>query len=358
MRKKNNFDAVGVMSGTSLDGLDIALCRFHVNKNNIKGKIIKALTIKYTPERKDKLSNAHKLPFPDFCILHNEYGKFIGTEVKKVLNKYYFNPVCIASHGHTVMHNPLKKLTVQVGNGAYIAAETNIDTVSDFRTLDVALCGNGAPLVSTGDMHLFSEYESCLNLGGFSNITILKGKQPVAFDICPVNIILNMLSQREGVDFDKHGLLAKKGNLILPLLTELENIKYYHQAKPVSLSREWTEQYILPKINKRTEQTSDLLKTFVLHIASRISYVLNKYTLKNCLVTGGGAFNKFLIENIKNKTETELIIPDNTLVKYKEALIFAFLGLKRLQSQINVMSVFTNAKTDTSSGVIWKINKD
>jgi len=354
MKSRNQSDVAGVMSGTSLDGLDIALCRFDESEEHIAANILNAVTIPYDDQLRQQLAKAHTLNAVEFSLLHNEFGRFIGKHVQQTIRKFDFHPLCIASHGHTVMHHPTQGLTVQIGNGAYIASLTGIDTVCDFRTLDVALGGEGAPLVPFGDIKLFSQYDSALNLGGFSNITFTRTFPPLAFDICPVNIILNDLAMKEGFEFDRNGAMAASGFLIEPLLKELESISLYQNNVKPSLSREWVEQNIHPVIQKYTFSTPDLLRTYSEHIALRISHVLNTYSPINCLVTGGGAYNSFVIDRIRHLTKTSLIIPDDFTIQYKEAFIFAFLGLKRLYIEMNIHSFITHASKDTSSGIIWK----
>jgi anhydro-N-acetylmuramic acid kinase len=355
MKEEQGFiDVLGIMSGTSLDGLDIAYCRFEENNGLFSGNILYAETIFYPEEWKLKLSHAHQLSALDFLYLHNDFGSYIGKEINRFLKKYDVKPLCISSHGHTVFHNPSHGLTCQIGNGAVIAAETGFNVVCDFRTSDVALGGEGAPLVPFGDIQLFAQYDAALNLGGFSNITILNAEKPTAFDICPVNIILNTFAKKEGFEYDHNGRMASEGNIIKNLLDTLESLEIYSSSSQKSLSREWVDSTIMPLINTTAYTTMDILRTITEHISLRIANILNSYALKNCLVTGGGVYNTFLIERIQSQTQTELIIPDDHLVQFKEALIFAFLGLKRLNNEVNVLSDITHARKSSSSGIIWK----
>ncbi len=354
MQDASIHDVVGVMSGTSLDGLDIALCRFFHCEESYNYNIEHAATIPYDESWKKKLGTAHLLGVRELILLHNEFGTYIGKEIKKILQTHQFHPECIASHGHTVLHEPLQGLTLQIGSGAHIMAETGIDTVCDFRTLDISLGGQGAPLVPFGDIHLFEAYDAALNIGGFSNITIMKPEMdPVAFDICPVNFVLNTLAKRKGVDFDNGGQLASSGNLLHKLLEKFEKIELYHSLTRVSLGREWVEDNIIPLLDSEIDATN-LLRTYTEHAVLRIADVLNSYQLKNCLITGGGAYNLFLISRLHDLCETRLVIPDDLTVQFKEALIFAFLGLKRMNHDINVLSSVTRSQKDTVSGTLWK----
>jgi len=349
------FDVVGVMSGTSLDGLDLAYCRFRENDKMVaKYEIIRAETVSYSSGLRAELASAYFLNAEGMAMLHNRYGRFIGEQINRFLDKTNLKPALIASHGHTVMHKPDESLTLQIGNGAMIAAITGIDTVCDFRTLDVALGGQGAPLVPLGDIHLFSEYDAALNLGGFSNITLMNADFPRAFDICPVNIVLNDLAQYEGVEFDKDGLMAARGRIVADILDDLEEIHHYKLKNPPSLSREWVEKHINIVFAHYTFPIHDYLRTFTEHIALRISHVLKKAKCENCLVTGGGACNTFLVNRIRELTSTSLVVPDDLIVHFKEALIFAYLGLKRYRGEVNVLSAITGAIKDSSSGIVWK----
>jgi anhydro-N-acetylmuramic acid kinase len=348
----NNYTAIGIMSGTSVDGLDVILCNFKRVNKKWKFKIIKANTFFYSNKWKRVLSNADKLGAYDFIKFHKEYGKFIGLSINKFLNGNKGEIDFIASHGHTIFHQPDKNLTFQIGDGAVIAATTGITTISDFRSLDIALGGQGAPLVPIGDKFLFSEYDFCLNLGGFANISFHKNKKQTAFDICPVNIVINYLTQTINKQFDRDGKIAKKGNLNNRLLYELNNIAFYKIKAPKSLGKEWVVAKILPIINKYNIKPEDKLRTIYEHIANQISQVLNNNKDKTVLLTGGGTYNKFLIKLIDEQTDCELIIPDNNIIDFKEALIFAFLGLLRYRNKINCLSSVTGAKRDNSGGVI------
>ncbi len=354
MSQPEQYDVIGVMSGTSLDGLDIAWCRFTVLNGKYNFQIQKAKTIEYQSDIRGKLKTAHLLGGYELQVLHNEFGRFIGDHVKDFISENSISPCCIASHGHTVFHNPSIKLTLQIGNGASVAAITGIDTVCDFRTADVMLGGQGAPLVPFGDIHLFSEYDAALNLGGFSNITMIQHQPAVAFDICPVNIVLNLLSLRDGYKYDDKGERAKNGQIINELLEKLEKHPRYQNNDQSSLSREWVERFLHPLIADKQIEPRDYLRTFIEHIALRVSEVLKRFHVRSCLCTGGGTFNDYLLSRIRNYSAAELIVPDSLIVQYKEALIFAFLGLKRLQGDVNIYGEITGARKNSSSGIIWK----
>lgn len=357
--------SLGLMSGTSVDGLDLALCSF-TKKNKIYSyKTLKTQTIKYTSAWKKKLANAQKLNAKNFFELHNSYGIFLGECVNKFLLDEIKKPTVISSHGHTVFHDPKNGFSVQIGNGATIAATACVTTVSDFRSLDVALGGQGAPLVPIGDKLLFSQYESCLNLGGISNISFLKNKLHVAFDICAVNMVLNFLSEKLGKSMDEGGKIAARGKVNTLLLKNLNNNPYYLLKNQKSIGREWVEENIFSlnqfKQNSKKEsniiaskiKTEDLIATYTEHIAIQISEVLNKNKLKNVLITGGGAYNKYLIKRINFFSKTKLILPKSELINFKEAIIFGLLGALRTKEEINTLKSVTGAKKDSSGGSVY-----
>jgi anhydro-N-acetylmuramic acid kinase len=344
------FHAIGLMSGTSLDGLDICFVKFE--KHDFwRFEIIKAETVSYSENLYNQLKKAIDLPAEQLLQLHSEYGFFLGKTVKRFIEKYELNNVdLIASHGHTVYHQPQNKFTLQIGDGRAVKLETGIPVVYDFRSQDVLMGGNGAPLVPIGDELLFSEYDACLNLGGFSNISLRSAGKRIAFDIAPVNIILNKLAQDLGKDFDESGNLARNGNINEELLSALNALPFYHQSHPKSLGVEWCNENIFPRLEN--VDSLDALATITEHAAHQISEVINNNQLTNNLVTGGGTYNDYLIEKIRNKTQAEIIIPEKEIIDYKEALIFALMGVLKLNNEINVLASATGSPYNHSSGIL------
>lgn len=343
------FQAIGLMSGTSLDGLDICFVKFE-KQTSWSFEIIKAETIPYSKELEDQLKNSIYLSPEELLELNSEYGFYLGKAVKNFIEKHQIENIdLIASHGHTVFHQPQKKFTLQIGDGRAIKIETGLPVIYDFRSQDVLMGGNGAPLVPIGDELLFSAYDACLNLGGFSNISLKVNNKRIAFDIAPVNIVLNKLAQQFDKNFDENGDLARTGKINDALLLQLNSLEFYQKSHPKSLGIEWCHENILPLFGDI--ETVDILATFTEHAAQQISNVFNAHHLKNVLCTGGGAFNQYLIEKIGNKTNTELIIPTKELIEYKEALIFAFMGVLKLNNEINVLSSSTGSSHDHSSGI-------
>ena len=340
-----------MMSGTSLDGLDIAAIQFHFVNQKWSFEIMEAETFTYNKDWEKRLRTSTGLSGEQLIQLHTDYGRFLGTEINRFIKNSGFVPEIIASHGHTVFHQPENHFTFQAGSGANIAAETGITTVADFRTGDVALGGQGAPLVPVGDGLLFGKYESCLNLGGFANISFEKNGTRVAFDICPVNFVLNDLARKLGKPFDQNGELGKKGSVDKKLLGQLNNLSFYKNNPPKSLGKEWMDSQFLPVIEASDLSVQDKLRTIYEHIALQIS----KAAPANgkILITGGGAFNTLLIQLIKKHSQAEVVIPEKIIVDYKEALIFAFLGLLKIGDKTNCLASVTGAKRDSSSGVVF-----
>lgn len=349
---KNNYTIIGLMSGTSLDGLDIACCEFLFSNDKWHYQIQQAETIKYTAEWQQHLKQIQNYPAYDFYKTHTEYGYLLGNAVKQFVHNYQLTPDFVASHGHTVFHRPDLGFTCQIGNGAAIAATCELPVVCDFRSLDVALQGQGAPLVPIGDELLFSEYDACLNLGGFANVSYLTDNNRIAFDICPFNTVFNDIANELGFEYDKDGHLAASGNAIPELLTSLNNLPYYSLKPPKSLGMEWVTQYFNPALKNFGHQDKrNIMHTCVLHFAKQITTsLLNK---QNILITGGGAYHQFFISRLKQIHRGNIVIPDSKLIEYKEALIFAFLGLLRWQEQPNCLKSVTGAMRNNIGGAIY-----
>lgn len=338
------------MSGTSLDGLDICFAKFE-KQNSWKFEIIKAETPPYPTDWEEKLRSSIHLSSEELLELNSEYGFYLGKAVKNFIERHQLENIdLIASHGHTVFHQPQKKFTLQIGDGRATKLETDLPVIYDFRSQDVLMGGNGAPLVPIGDEMLFCEYDACLNLGGFSNISLKINNQRIAFDVVPVNIILNRIAKQFDKNFDENGDLARKGRINEALLLKLNSLDFYKQPHPKSLGIEWCNENIFPLFEDY--KAIDLLATFTEHISRQISEVFNQNQLNNVLFTDGGTYNQYLIEKIRAKTNTEIIIPSKEIIDYKEALIFAFMGILRINNEINVISSATGSCQDHSSGII------
>lgn len=350
------YNVIGTMSGTSLDGLDIAYCSFEFSNNKWDFKINETQTIEFPNNLKENLESAIKMNGLDLMITDNSFGNFIGLSIKDFISNKNIKRKeidCIASHGHTVFHQPEINLTTQIGNGANISSATNLPVICDFRTADISLGGQGAPLVPIGDKLLFSEYDYCINLGGIANISFEENSHRIAFDICPVNIVLNKLSQNLGFEYDKHGKIAKSGKIDSNLLNQLNDLNYYHESAPKSLGIEWIKNKVIPIINSSNCSIENKLRTFVEHIAFQLSENINGEN-KSILLTGGGTLNTFLADRIKANTNNNIIIPNEQIIDFKEALIFAFLGVLRLRNETNCLKSVTGASSDNIGGCIYQ----
>jgi anhydro-N-acetylmuramic acid kinase len=342
------------MSGTSLDGLDIACCDFTFKNNSWDFSLLNAETIAYTSEFANKLKNIANGTALELAMMHTEFGRYCAEEVNKFVTKYNCKPTLIASHGQTIFHNPANGYTMQIGCGATIAALTGITTVCDFRTKDVALRGQGAPLVPIADKHLFGNFAACLNLGGFANISFDADDKRIAFDICAVNTIINYLCNKINLTFDKDGIIASGGEVNKILLNELNSLPYFKQIPPKSLGFEWINEFVNPIIEKHQDSIENKLRTVYEHISQCIADVLNIYSNnKTVLVSGGGAYNIFLVDLIKEKNTANILFADNTITEFKEAIAFAFLGVLRYYNNINTLKSVTGADTDSIGGAVY-----
>lgn len=346
MDEKSTERVAGIMSGTSLDGLDIAVCTFN-ESNGWSYEIEFAKTYPYPDALTDKLAGAMELASEELHALSIELGEFIADRV----NELDVPIDLIASHGHTVFHDPKHGVTVQIGDGPTIANKCNTLMINDFRSLDVSLGGQGAPLVPIGDKLLFSQFDQCLNLGGISNISYEQDGQRLAHDICFVNMALNALAQRNGKEYDDNGSMAATGKFLPELYEKLNGLIYFELPAPKSLGKEQYELWIEPLLD-RSLSAEDLLATFTAHIAYQLATTINKIGGSRVLVTGGGAYNQHLIRQVSEMTEPEIHIPDRTVIDFKEALVFALLGYLRKHERINCLASVTGASRDSSCGTM------
>ncbi len=350
-----SFHAIGLMSGTSLDGLDIAFCRFDVEEEVWKCKILNANTLPYSAAWREKLATAHTLQPIDLLALHSEYGQWLGRTCREFMEANCIDKLnCISSHGHTIYHQPNRNFTFQLGDGNAIHAETGVPVVFDFRSLDVHLGGQGAPLVPIGDKFLFSEYSICLNLGGIANLSIKKDGQIVAFDVCFANMGLNYLSSKLGLIHDDNGDLASSGAIDVPWLDRLNEFHKPIQATRCSLAREQFESGLAKILDDSSLLIPNKLCTFCECIAVHVASAIPSGENQTVLITGGGAYNKYLVSRIEHHLsgKARVVIPSKEIIEYKEALVFAFLGVLRLRNEVNVLKEVTGASRDSCSGVL------
>ncbi len=358
------YRAIGLMSGSSLDGLDIAFVEFHENAGRWTHEILQADCYPYPADWLIRLKNATSLPALDYQLLHIDYGHYLGQQVNNFIEQHqlHYKVALVASHGHTTFHIPAKKMTAQLGDGAAIAAQTKLPVVTDLRALDVAFGGQGAPIVPIGEKLLWQEYDYFLNIGGIANLSI-NSNPYIAFDVCPANRVLNMLAADAGKEMDENGAMAAAGAINYDLLEKLNALEYYKLAAPKSLANDYGTDIIYPLIKASGCSVPDALRTCTEHITTQISEAIsNSSDFKpqtsnlKLLVTGGGAFNTFLIQQLQEKVEAyniEVVVPDGKLVSYKEALIMALIGVLRWRQEYNVLASVTGASRDSIGGALW-----
>ncbi|WP_271856230.1 anhydro-N-acetylmuramic acid kinase [Patiriisocius marinus] len=355
--KKEHYKVLGVMSGTSLDGVDLAVCEFVPPESSATGKweysIGKAETLPYNPQWKQKLQQAINLDSEALKTINEEYTSLLADYINAFITKHKVESLdAVCSHGHTILHQPKNGITLQIGNLPKISELIQQKVVCDFRVQDVAMGGQGAPLVPIGDQLLFSEYDYCLNLGGFANVSLNKEGNRLAYDICPVNIVLNVYAEKAGVPYDDGGDIANSGKVLLAKSSLLNGLSFYKLPAPKSLGLEWVLKEIFPILDASYALPKDTLRTFTDHAAFQIARQFKKGT--TVLVTGGGAYNTYLLIKICSHKDVELVVPSAQLLEFKEALIFGFLGVRKLRGEVNCLASVTGAKEDHSSGVIYK----
>jgi anhydro-N-acetylmuramic acid kinase len=355
MRDAKRYKVVGLMSGTSLDGLDIGFCIFNKAKTGWDYSIETAQTIRYNATWLKNLSTAHNISGEELMHLDAAYGKFLGGAVQKFISANRLKPDFISSHGHTIYHQPDKGFTYQLGNGNIIHAIASLPVIYNFRALDVALGGEGAPLVPAGDKFLFSEYDVCLNLGGIANLSCDVKKRRLAYDVAFCNMGLNYLMSGIGKEYDEGGELSSEGEVNEKLLNRLNKVNAKLRKKRPSLGREMFENLIQPLADDKSISLQDKLRTFTESSAAEIAFaILELKKNAKVLCTGGGAFNSFLISRILDHCgdNATLIIPDEQIVKFKEAMVFAFLGVLKTRGEVNCLKSVTGASRDSSGGVM------
>lgn len=351
---KESYQVIGVMSGTSLDGVDLAYIHFSIIEGKWQYEIFECETVAYSEDWLNKLRTAVDFSTEQLAQLNEDYTLLLGNIIKTFIVKHGLTDLdAVCSHGHTILHQPQHGFTLQIGNLPEIAKITGQTVVCDFRVQDVQLGGQGAPLVPIGDRILFADYDYCLNLGGFSNVSFEQHGKRVAFDISPVNTVLNYYANQLGLAYDDKGLIAQSGTLHTALLDALNALEYYQKPFPKSLGFEFVKTVVLPLLEQNTIPNADKLRTFTEHVAMQTGLAL-PHSKGKMLITGGGAYNDFLIARIQDYLpDLNLIIPDTKTLEYKEALIFALLGVLKLRNEINVLSSVTGAARDHSSGVVY-----
>jgi anhydro-N-acetylmuramic acid kinase len=392
------YKVIGLMSGSSLDGLDIAYAHLQERISSTpfanpdpsgssraagaptrawEFQLVQTGCVPYPDEWRERLAGAASLSARDYFLLHTEYGHWVGREVLRFIAAHglEYQVQLIASHGHTVFHDPARRMTAQLGDGAAIAAETRINVVSDLRAMDVALGGQGAPIVPVGEELLLSGYGLFLNLGGIANISAYgadgrPARARVAFDVAPANRVMNELAADAGLPYDIDGLLAGAGSVDEGLLDRLNALPYYGMGYPKSLANEFGLEEVLPIVRAAGLSTADALRTYVEHLVEQIGRAVEGlgYTGRagagnagagapaRMLVTGGGAHNGFLVGRLRVRLAelgVEGVVPDAAIVDYKEALVMALIGVLRWREENNVLASVTGASRDSIGGAVW-----
>jgi anhydro-N-acetylmuramic acid kinase len=355
------YKVIGVMSGSSLDGLDMVFAELQEIGGKWNYEIGHAACLEYDHEWKQKLTNAVNLPAIDYQLLHTEYGRFLGQKINEFIDnhKLHHRVSIISSHGHTTFHLPGKKMTHQLGDGSAIAAAAKLPVVSDLRAMDIAFGGQGAPIVPLGEKLLFSGYNYFLNIGGIANISISKENEIIAFDVCAANRVLNMLAGEINLAYDDEGKISSQGKIHPDLLEKLNTLEYYQHPYPKSLANSFGTDIVYPLLKSFSIDIEDSLCTYTEHICVQIKNSLQLFkqdTVQKLFVTGGGAFNIFLVERLQKNFEDinfEIHIPADDVVKYKEALIMALLGALRWREQYTVLASVTGASRNSIGGALW-----
>ncbi|MGQ7945391.1 anhydro-N-acetylmuramic acid kinase [Flavobacterium sp. WC2509] len=358
--KKDYYNVIGVMSGTSLDGVDLAHIQFQIKNNKWTFEILESATIPYDSNWISILKTAVDYNENQLIELNKNYTQLLATIITNFISKNAIeNLDAVCSHGHTILHQPQNGFTLQIGNLPEIAQLTQQTVVCDFRVQDVQLGGQGAPLVPIGDHILFSDYDYCMNLGGFSNVSFEENNTRIAFDISAVNTVLNFYANQLGFDYDDKGKISRTGHCNVDLLNELNSLDFYQKKHPKSLGFEFVKEILLPMIERYPISIEDKLNTFTEHIAIQIAFSLNSFESqkndeKSMLITGGGAYNDFMIERIQfHLPKMKIIIPSPKILEFKEALIFGLLGVLKLRGEVNALQSVTGALHDHSSGIIY-----
>ncbi len=343
--------AIGVMSGSSLDGLDLSLCAYSQKDEVWEFELLKSMAVPFPKKLENSLTRCRDLSALEITELDHELGRWIGEQCLE-LSGNEFEGAIIGSHGHTVFHNPAAGYTLQIGNGNAIASSSGMETICDFRSQDIQNGGQGAPLAPIGDLHLFRKYEVCFNLGGIVNVSIKDENKIIAWDVCPLNQVLNFLSAKLGKPYDEGGKIAKSGQFVSSFYNQLSTPMFYNLAPPKAMSNEWVYENVIKEIPEKNPE--DLMQTFTQFVADKMSESISKISKGKVLLTGGGAKNDYLVEILKSKLSGfEIIRPTNDIIDFKEAIVFGLMAVLRKQNKPNVLSSVTGTKRDLSSGIIY-----
>lgn len=341
---------VGLMSGSSLDGIDLALVSFVLDANNdlVNWHIIDTALVPFDNKWNKRLTTYQGLSVDDYFLLESDFSLLLGEHIKKVVAHHDIKAVGV--HGHTLAHIPEKNISIQLGNGGLIASIAEVDVVTDFRIQDIGAGGQGAPIVPAVERALFPDYKYFLNLGGIVNVSNHSDHQHVtAFDIGPCNQLLNHLSSRLNLPYDNDGAIARTGTFHPDVMEAVLRLPYFNKTGAKSLSNQWIQDSVLPMFDKL--RPADALRTAVELIATTIAQALNGPG--RVLITGGGAHNTYLIERLRKNIGDKPIVlhlPEKQLIDFKEALLMAYMAYSRVYHKKNVFKSVTGADDDYVTG--------
>jgi anhydro-N-acetylmuramic acid kinase len=355
------YKALGLMSGSSLDGLDLAFCEFSINNDQLDWNFLIGETLPFSEMWQARLAHLPVQNAQVYAKSHIYLGYYFGELCNTFLKKHKVQPDFIASHGHTIFHDPERRYSAQIGDGAAIAATTGIQTIDNFRTQDIALNGQGAPIAPIADRYLLKGYDFYLNLGGIVNISCNANNQFIAFDISGANQVLNRLANELGLPYDAGGQVAASGKLIQDLFAKSNDLEYLNTTYPKSLSNQWVQESLVPMFVDHEGSIPDKLCSMVHHIGFQIQQSIHQIVKKeklsqnafNMIATGGGAHNSFLMKIISDyNPNINIEIPDRNIIEFKEAIMIALMGVLRLEGIPNTIHTVTGAARDTISGAI------
>ncbi len=362
----STYHVVGLMSGSSLDGIDLSYCSYSTSGDAFDWELLNHATYPIPDTWKSRLLHLPEQSAKTFVKTHTYFGHFLSEVINDFIERQKITPDFIASHGHTIFHEPNKRFTTQIGCGAAIATQTGLPVINDFRIQDISINGEGTPLAPAADLFLFEGYDFYLNLGGIANLTAKTVDQLVAFDVCPANQLLNFLANQINLAYDKDGILAKSGQLLPALMERLRDFEYYRMSYPKSLDNSWIKKEVLSIFQQFEEPVQDKLHTTCKFIAEEItnslstviqSLKMGKNNHYKLLATGGGTFNEFLLEcivesNTKGNLPIEVVLPEKEIIDFKEAILMGLLGVLRVQNRPNCFASVTGAKYDTIGGIV------
>lgn len=358
MSSRNVYRVIATMSGSSLDGLDIAYAHIQLDPEPAF-RIVAADTFAYTDAELQVLRTVSRTGTHADDQTDQWFGAVSAAYISAFLRQLGYPPVdLVASHGHTTLHKPSLGISQQIGDPQVMANALRLPVIARFRQADVDAGGQGAPLVPLCDQLFFSEYDACLNIGGIANISFETPQGRVGFDICGANQILNFFAEQAGWPYDAEGEMAAAGEMDPALFDQLNAVPFLAAPYPKSLDNHFVHRAFIEPLQRAPLMLNDKLATAAHHIAYQIARVIEQQPGRRALadyrllVTGGGAFNRHLIRLIRDHARIQVQLPDTIIIQYKEALAMALMGVLRFQNRSNFLPSVTGASAAVSGGVI------